>query len=129
MKKERITTFTDSYIDSEGKLHYFVIAAISTLFTEDNEPSLILDDEDNVVCDAIKGVKLGFSICNPEDTFNEELGKAIAIGRARKNRIPALIATSKGYINSTLIDAFLRQEAEYLKKDPSSYKTNYFRDK
>lgn len=118
MKKEKIETLVDQFVDANGDTRHFVIAAISEVFTEDYEPSNVVDTECNDIQEVVKGLKLGYSICNPIDKFDEKLGIAIAIGRARKNASYALYATELGFINTKLVRAFLEQEAEYFKHNP-----------
>lgn len=118
MKKERIAYLVDSFVDANGDERHFVVAAVSEVFTDDDEPSYVADLYGNEICEVVKGLKLGFSICNPTDTFNEEMGITIAVGRARKNAEYALAASSHGYINTKLVQAFLEQEAEYFKHNP-----------
>ena len=127
MKKERIETLVDSFVDANGDTRHFVVAAVSEMFTEDDEPGTVLNYLGDEVGDVIKGLKLGFAICNPCDTFNEELGKTIAIGRARKNADYALLASEPGFINTKLVCAFLEQEAEYFKHNPESRIVGYKR--
>lgn len=127
MKKERIETLVDSFVDANGDTRHFVIAAISETFTEDAEPMYAINDYDDITDEVVKGLKLGFAICNPTDIFNEELGKTIAIGRARKNANYALLATELGFINTPLVRAFLAQEAEYFKHNPESRIAGYKR--
>lgn len=118
MKKERIEYLVDSFVDANGDERHFVIAAISEVFTDINEPSYVTDVDGCVIHEVVKGLKLGFAICNPTDKFDEKLGITIAIGRARKNAEYALVASEMGYINTRLVHAFLQQEAEYFKNNP-----------
>lgn len=118
MKKERIETLVDHFVDGNGDTRYFVIAAVSETFTDSDEPAYICNDWGDELGNVVKGLKIGFAICNPCDKFNEELGRTIAIGRARKNAEYALLASELGYINTKLVHAFLEQEAEYFKHNP-----------
>lgn len=118
MKKERIEYLVDSFVDANGDERHFVIAAVSEVFTEDDEPSCVTDIDGLEIQEVVKGLKLGFAICNPTDKFDEKLGITIAVGRARKNAEYALVASEMGYINTQLVRAFLQQEAEYFKHNP-----------
>lgn len=118
MKKERIEYLVDSFVDANGDERHFVIAAVSEVFTEDDEPSYVTDIDSLEIQEVVKGLKLGFAICNPTDKFDEKLGITIAVGRARKNAEYALVASEMGYINTQLVRAFLQQEAEYFKHNP-----------
>lgn len=118
----------DSFVDYVGKTHYFVIAAISDVR---NLPCLWSDEDDPLV----KKLHLGISICNPEDKFDETVGTNKAIARA-KNSPAILFSTKRGYINDTLVEALLKQEAEYIKKNPGKFipgyddaQMRYYRDK
>lgn len=113
MRKERIETLVDSFVDENGVERKFVIAAISEVLPKtlaEQNPKVYGNAEDGdcevsyevVVYDEwdgesldqlVKSLKIGFAICNPNDEFNEELGLKIAIGRARKNNTCALYAT------------------------------------
>lgn len=129
MKKERIEYLVDSFIDSNNEKRHFVIAAVSEVFDLSDEPAAVIDDEGYETQEVVKGLKLGFSICNPSDIFDEKLGITIAIGRARKNADYALLATKLGYINTKLVKAFLEQEAEYFKNNPETRIAGYTRKK
>lgn len=118
MKKERIEHLVDSFVDANGEERHFVVAAVSEVFTEVDEPVSVADGIGYSIHSVVKGLKLGFSICNPVDKFDEKLGITIAIGRARKNAEYALLASDAGYINTRLVRAFLQQEAEYFKHNP-----------
>lgn len=118
MKKERIEYLVDSFVDANGDERHFVVAAISEVFTDVDEPTYVTDIDGYEIQEVVKGLKLGFAICNPTDKFDEKLGITIAVGRARKNAEYALVASEMGYINTQLVRAFLQQEAEYLKHNP-----------
>lgn len=127
MKKERIETRVDSFVDANGDERHFIIAAISEVFTELEEPCRVTDFYENECQRVVKGLKLGFAICNPNDKFDEKLGMTIAVGRARKNAEYALLSSEAGFINTKLVRAFLDQEAEYFKNNPESRIAGYRR--
>ena len=129
MKKERIEYLVDSFVDENNEERHFVVAAISQVFDEDTEPASLIDVYNDSVQEVVKGLKLGFAICNPTDKFDEAIGIKIAVGRARKNSEYALIATELGYINTKLVRAFLEQEAEYFKANPETRIAGYKRKK
>ena len=127
MKRERIEHLVDSFVDENGEKRYFVIAAISEVFDNDDEPCIVSDGYGYEIQNVVKGLKIGYSICNPVDNYNEQLGIDIAIGRARKNSEYALLASNIGYIHSRLVKAVLQQEAEYFKRNPASKIKGYKR--
>lgn len=114
----------DSFVDYAGKTHHFIIAAVSKDLTHVAMDINHLDQTNAIP----KGVSLGISICNPEDKFDEQIGVCKAVGRADNAEI-SLYATNKGYINTTLVRAFLQQEAEYLKNNPEKYIAGYWEAK
>ena len=122
--KPYVEVIKDSFVDYAGKTHHFVIAAVSKP-CEENTASVIWDDWTVEVQESLsKGLSIGISICNPEDTFDEKVGVLKAVSRAQKSD-PVLYVTNPGYINSTLVKAFLQQEANYLKNNPELYIEGY----
>lgn len=126
--KEHVDVLKDSFVDYAGKTHYFVVAAVTNeLYNElDQLPMVVCPNGmDEIYTDPLeKGVHIGISICNPEDQFIEKVGVLKAVARA-KNSSPVLYAVDSGYVNKTLIEAFLKQEAEYLKSNPDAYIEGY----
>lgn len=135
MKKERVDYLVDSFVDEAGNERHFVIAALSKVILPSVSDTNAVydvtctDDYDMEYCGRlVKCVKLGWAICNPIDKFNPELGKTIALGRARRNAKVAIYVTELGYVNTKLVKAFLEQEAEYFKKNPERYIAGYKRE-
>lgn len=144
--KERVNFITDSFVDYKGVEHKFVIAAVSQGVPVkgielDNDPCSSYADNDvfievNIYLEDYgtyddysvisKVLKLGVAICNPEDEFNEKVGQHKALARAR-NSDPVLFASSEnpGIINSMMVEALLKQEAEYIKNNPERYIKGY----
>lgn len=142
--KEYVEVINDSFVDYAGKTHYFTIAAISSLLPRTsgelgrNNPTSDTDLEvthevgiyienygtDDYLCDVTKAVRIGISVCNPTDTFDEQVGALKAIARARVNA-PDILATDPGKINTKVVRALLEQEAEYLKHNPEKFITGY----
>lgn len=131
----------DSFVDYQGIEHHFVIASYSQTLPKNKreffDGSAINPDEEvehyvmaYSKCDSyevakvLKSLSLGISICNPEDEFNVEVGKAKALARAKCNT-PVLYATKPGVINTTMVQALMKQEAEYLKNNPDAYIKGY----
>jgi hypothetical protein len=60
------------------------------------------------------------------DEFDEELGKKIAYGRTSLDKyVPDLVSTVPGVINTAVVNALLRQEADYIKRDPNCVISGY----
>lgn len=141
--KEYVEVINDSFVDYVGKTHYFTIAAVSSLLprtsgelksnpTSDDdlevthEVGIYIEDcgTDDYLCNVTKVVRLGISICNPLDEFDVKVGALKAISRARENS-PALLSVDPGTINTTVVKALLKQEAEYLKHNPENFIEGY----
>lgn len=141
--KEHVEVINDSFVDYVGKTHYFTIAAVSSLLPRTSgelksnptsnddlevthEVGIYIEDygTDDYLCNVTKVVRLGISICNPLDEFDEKVGALKAIARARENG-PALLSVNPGTINTTVVKALLKQEAEYLKHNPENFIEGY----
>ena len=142
--KEHIEVIKDSFVDYAGRTHHFMLAAVSTVLPYkgsqlQNTPRPIEENSrikyevvgqientnlEEYLGDVVKVVRLGLSICNPEDTFNEKAGALKATARA-KSAEPALYSSTTGFINSKVIKALLEQEAEYLKNNPENFIKGY----
>lgn len=138
--KKYIDFFVDSFVDYQGIEHHFVVASLSqTLPSKEVEinPDTEYPDDliDFTICrnhefdsydidTVVKSLSIGISICNPEDEFDVEVGRAKALARARCST-PVLYATKPGVINTTMVKALMKQEAEYLKNNPDAYIKGY----
>lgn len=125
--KEHVEVIKDSFTDYAGRTHHFIIAAVTSNL-ENTEIDNIEFYNDKIVItypkDLTGVLRIGVSICNPEDEFVEKIGVLKAVGRAR-NSNPVLYVTKLGYINKNLVKAFLEREAEYLKSNPDKYIKGY----
>lgn len=126
--KEHVDVLKDSFVDYAGRTHYFVIAAVTNGLVDEYGHCPLIVSQDGIEASCVgtveKGIRIGVSICNPEDQFSEKVGVLKAVARAR-NSVPVLYVTEAGYINKTLVEAFLKQEAEYLKSNPDVYIQGY----
>lgn len=107
----KVQYYSDYFVDYKGSKRMFTLAAVSVPETEDDN--------------GMKRLHLGMSIQHSDDKADPELGKKIAYGKAIKYWDHVLLASSPGMINTAMVDALLKQEAEYFKKNPSSYITGY----
>lgn len=113
--KEVVEYLCDSFVDFEGKIHNFVLCAVSKV---DPNIELYFNNVDSF-CESTRTLTLGCSICNTVDEYDEELGKKIAYNRAVSDKtMPTLVSTLPGVINTAVVSALLRQEADYVKRDP-----------
>jgi len=129
----------DKFTDFNGVEREFIIAAVSVDTAKDckdmfiNESFVSLSNDMDVWdLKAPKLLLLGVAVRNANDTYDEELGMKIALGKALKvlddpdKQTGKIIAVSdKGLINSAVVDAILDQEAAYFKRNPGSYITGY----
>lgn len=131
------------FVDFEGKTHKFIIAAYSevlpthsaelNLYEEEDFPvtydvSGYIDDSwEESLGPVVKKLSIGVAICHPDDQYNEELGKKKAL-KAAIQSTKVLYSSKLGLINTTMVTALLKQEAEFLKNNPELYIKGY-RDK
>jgi hypothetical protein len=108
MKKEIVTYKIGEFSNYAGISQKITMCAVSNSTFENLERELYI----------------GISICNPEDEYNEELGKKIAYSKA-VNSDPVLMATVPGIINSTLVESVLNSELGFIIKHPGKYITGY----
>ena len=122
MKKNKVSFITDKFVDENGNEHPFIICAISQEIEDASifHGDVMLGHFDGI--SIVKALSLGYAICNSaEDVFNDKIGRNIAEGRALKYVDKVLFTTASGLINSTSVEAILKQEAEFLKNNPELY--------
>lgn len=137
MRKEKVETVIDSFVDKEGRKHYFVVAAVSEVFPTKDEDGYELSYElvrynefdGETLQFFVKGLKLGWAFCNPNDEFNESLGITIATGRDRKNEHYEWVSSNYGSINTATVQALLNEKVRWFKEDPENRLIEYSRKK
>lgn len=126
--KQYVEVIKDSFVDYAGRTHHFIIAAVSdSLEGECHDALMVVEPykaELNVIGYVEKGVRIGISICNPEDKFDEKVGTLKAIARAKKS-VVVLYATDRDYISTPVVRALLQQKADHLKSNPDMYIEGY----
>lgn len=113
--KEVVEYLKDSFVDFNGKVHNFILCAVSRVANDNYE---LVGNEG--IMSIERTLSIGCSICNFNDEYDEELGKKIAYSRAVSEKFaPTIVSTVKGVINSAVVNALLTQEANYIKRDPN----------
>jgi len=125
--KEKIVTVISEFTDFRGKVHKFVVAAVS--MPVDAEIEIYGESEVIDWTSAEKAVKLGVAVCNPVDEYSEEKGKMIAINKAKNSSDYALYATLPGMINTAVVNALIYQEVEFIKNNPARVIPGYLDEK
>lgn len=126
--KQVIDYLVGEFTDYKGLVHKVVIASISEELPfyhshpthEEEDYSVYHYTESKGQEDYAtvrKALKLGVSVCNPGDSFNEEKGKKAAIARA-KNSSPVLYSTKTGIINTPMVKALMQQELDFIYSNP-----------
>ena len=123
MVKNRIEYRIGEFIDFAGRTRKYIVAAVSELVddacvTTLTRGAIIMDE-------VVKKLSLGFAICNPEDKWDEELGKKIALGKAIKRPARVMYASHAGMINTEVVNALINQEMKYAEKSPSTVFKGY----
>lgn len=116
----------DEFVDFEGKTHKFVIVAVKTNLKDGDYPMVMYIDGDTAEGDISvrTGLKIGISICNPVDRFDERVGIKAALARA-ENADCVLYSEHPGQLGNDVINAYLKQEAEYVKNNPAKFIRGY----
>lgn len=123
MVKNRIEYRFGEFVDFAGRQRKYVVAAVSERINCGCVTTMV---DDNLIMDeVVKKLSLGFAICNPEDKWDEELGKKIALGKAMKRPSRVLYASHAGMINTEVVNALINQEMKYVEKNPSSVFKGY----
>lgn len=134
MKQDIPEYLVDSFIDYKGDVHQIVLCALSQSPESTDGDNLMvvwsdgetIDESADICHDVFRIVSLGMAICCPADekAFSEEIGKKIALNRAEKE-IPKFVSLFPGVVNTTLVRALLKQEMEYIKKNPEKFIKGY----
>lgn len=134
MKQDIVTYKVDSFIDYTGKKRMIVACALSETPGDDQYDLLVgwVDRNDRIHKDAklchevYRMVTIGIAVCNPEDTFNEEVGRNIAYNKAKNiESLPRIYAPCKGVVTKELVDTFLDQQIQFFKEHPETIIVGY----
>lgn len=104
-----------SFIDFEGKDHYFVVCAVL-------KESTILENLTRIL-------SFGVSFCNPVDKNNNELGKKIAYGKSINVKNTNVLMGRAGLLNIDTVKYILDNEVNHVKQYPEQYSVAYAKAK
>nr|DAF63766.1 MAG TPA: hypothetical protein [Podoviridae sp. ctz6O13] len=127
------------FIDFEGQIHKFTIAAVVSEIPKDLELFHVkgakgghytsLSSDDMLVGPVKAAVTLGVSICHPDDIamYNENIGMQIAVNKAMspKTVVRWLSFNDISTATEKMIDALLENEGERIKTNPDAYIKGY----
>ena len=109
--KQKLVDYREgSFIDFEGKDHYFVVCAVL---------------RENIV----RILSFGVSFCNPVDKHNKELGKKIAYGKSVSSRNTNVLVGRAGLLNIETVKYILDNEVNHVKQYPEQYSVAYAKAK
>lgn len=104
-----------SFIDFEGKDHYFVVCVVLK--------------ESTILGNLTRILSFGVSFCNPVDKHNNELGKKIAYGKSVSNRNTNVLMGRAGLLNIETVKYILDNEVNHVKQYPEQYSVAYAKAK
>ena len=104
-----------SFIDFEGKDHYFVVCAVLK--------------ESTILGNLTRVLSFGVSFCNPVDKHNNELGKKIAYGKSVNVKNTNVLMGRAGLLNIETVKYILDNEVNHVKQYPEQYSVAYAIDK
>lgn len=114
--KQKLVDYREgSFVDFEGKDHYFVVCAVLRESTIRENVTRILS--------------FGVSFCNPVDKHNNELGKKIAYGKSVSARNTNVLLGRAGLLNVEAVKYILDNEANHVKQYPEQYSVSYAKAK
>lgn len=126
--KEKVVYSNGEFTDYSGKVHQYTVAAVSRPVEIVNGVSnlAVVNEDNKFVSDVTKVLSIGISICNPDDTYDEELGKKIAYEKAisEKNDLK-LYAAQSGLVNTRMVEALIEQEKAYFEAYPEKHIKGY----
>ena len=125
MVKNRIEYRFGEFVDFAGRQRKYVVAAVSELLDDKHYVAINVCGLIKIQDPVCKRVSLGFAICSPEDKWDEELGKKIALGKAIKRPSRVLYASHAGMINTDVVNALINQEMKFIEKAPSTVFKGY----
>ena len=114
--KQKLVDYREgSFVDFEGKDHYFVVCAVLRESTIRENVTRILSFE--------------VSFCNPVDKHNNELGKKIAYGKSVSDRNTNVLLGRAGLLNIEAVKYILDNETNHVKQYPEQYSVSYAKAK
>lgn len=114
--KQKLVDYREgSFVDFEGKDHYFVVCAVLREGTVREIVTRILS--------------FGVSFCNPVDKYNNELGKKIAYGKSVSERNTNILLGRAGLLNIEAVKYILDNETNHVKQYPEQYSVSYAKAK
>nr|DAN43815.1 MAG TPA: hypothetical protein [Caudoviricetes sp.] len=118
--KKRTEFYEGIFVDFKGGEREYTIAAVSCL----------IDENDESAGDAeVKQLRLGIAVRREGDEYSRGIGMAEAERKAMENPFTVLRADTLGVINQPVVEAVLKQEAEFFEKNPGKYLAAYNKDK
>ena len=100
-----------SFVDFEGKDHYFVVCAVLK--------------ENDILGNLTRILSFGVSFCNPVDKHNNELGKKIAYGRSVHVKNTNVLMGRAGLLNIETVKYILDHEVSHVKQYPEPHSVSY----
>ncbi|UVM97093.1 MAG: hypothetical protein [Bacteriophage sp.] len=114
--KQKLVDYREgSFVDFEGKDHYFVVCAVLR--------------ESTIRENVIRILSFGVSFCNPVDKHNNELGKKIAYGKSVSDRNTNVLLGRAGLLNIEAVKYILDNETNHVKQYPEQYSVSYAKAK
>ena len=104
-----------SFIDFEGRDHYFVVC--------------IVLKESTILGNLTRVLSFGVSFCNPVDKHNNELGKKIAYGKSVNVKNTNVLMGRAGLLNIDTVKYILDNEVNHVKQYPEQYSVAYAKAK
>ena len=114
--KQKLVDYREgSFVDFEGKDHYFVVC--------------IVLKESTILGNLTRVLSFGVSFCNPVDKHNNELGKKIAYGKSVSSGNSNVLLGRAGLLNIETVKYILDNEVNHVRQYPEQYSVAYAKAK
>ena len=114
--KQKLVDYREgSFVDFEGKDHYFVVCAVL-------KENIVLGNPTRIL-------SFGVSFCNPVDKHNNELGKKIAYGKSVNVKNTNVLMGRAGLLNIETVKYILDNEVNHVRQYPEQYSVAYAKAK
>lgn len=124
--KEIVSYVYGSFNDYLGKEHKIIVCGVTTSIENDEYSVITYDEYDlEVYYDIQKTLKIGLSICNPNDEYDQQKGEFIAYNRALSEDAILLTSSRRGMFNTATVNFLLNDYLAFVERDPGSVLKGY----
>lgn len=110
--KTKLNKITKSFKAKDG----YTVTVVGFTNTYVNDYSYN-EENDTLKSLRAKRLRIGYAICNPKDTFDENVGERIALHRAKYTPFCDIASRFTGEFNEATVEALIDVKADYIVKN------------